>query len=72
MTAKQFAENKGYKDARPMRRWNGYICYEAIVHEPEDINDIPMIGFPQIILQKNGKCRMANYEEAMDIISGME
>lgn len=64
MTAKKFASGKGFKSAIPIPAWNGYECYEAI-YGGTDLNDIPAIGYPQIILKNGDMFRMATIDEAL-------
>lgn len=69
MTAKQFAKKQGFTDAAKIEPWNGYKCYEAIYSEPS--LDVPKIGIPQIILERNGIFRMATYAESMQYMDKM-
>ena len=66
MTAEEYAKSKGFDGARFLIVWNGMKCYEAETHTDDD--SIPNIGFPQIVLEKNGSFRMADYDEALKII----
>lgn len=68
MTATEYAKKNGFISAIEIGKWKGFLCYEAIIFEQESVNDVPIIGFPQIILEKNGNFRMANYEESMEYL----
>lgn len=67
MTANEYARKQGFIGAKKMQPWNGFSCYEAI-YAQESLDAVPVIGIPQIILEKNGIFRMANYDEAMAYI----
>lgn len=71
MTADEFARDNGFISVKPMPDWRGYKCFEAILAEPQDVNDIQYVGFPQIVLEKDGECRFADYDEAMAIIDAL-
>lgn len=68
MTANEYAKKQGFKGARKIQPWNGFPCYEAVYAE-ESLDAVPCIGIPQIILEKGGAFRMADYDEAMAYIS---
>ena len=68
MTANEWAKKQGFKGARKIQPWNGFSCYEAVYAE-ESLDSVPCIGIPQIILEKSGAFRMADYDEAMAYIS---
>lgn len=68
MTAEEYALNLGYIAVEPLPDWRGYKCYEALIANPEDVNDLQNIGIPQIVLEKDGKFHMADYDEAMAYI----
>lgn len=68
MTADEFARGNGFIAAEHRIDWRGYKCYEAMLKVPEDVNDVQHIGIPQIILEKDGECRFADYDEAMAYI----
>lgn len=66
MTANQYAKNIGFTRARKIAPWRGYICYEALYGSAgESVNDVPAIGYPQIILERDGIFRLAKPEETM-------
>jgi hypothetical protein len=71
MTANEWAKKQGFKGARPIQPWNVFSCYEAVYAE-ESLDAVPCIGIPQIILEKGGVFRMADYDEAMTYISEVE
>lgn len=71
MTANEWAKKQGFKGARKIQPWNGFSCYEAVYAE-ESLDAVPCIGIPQIILEKGGVFRMADYDEAMTYISEVE
>lgn len=63
MNVQEFAKKQGFVKAQKIAPWRGYVCYEALVGDPDEE---PRIGFPQIILEKPGVMfRMAQYDEAM-------
>lgn len=70
MTAKTYAKGKGFEDAKRLCEWHGYVCYEAVFSGDKD--EIPFVGYPQIILERNGECMMASYDEAIEIIRTLE
>lgn len=72
MTANEFAEQNGFKRARKIKPWNGYKCFEAVYADTEETSPVPLIGFPQIILSRNGALRMADYDEAMAYVAEVE
>ena len=69
MTANEYAKKNGFFGAKRINDWNSYKCYEAIYTQEESIDAVPCIGIPQIILEKGGAFRMADYDEAMAYIS---
>ena len=71
MTANELAKRQGFKGARRIQPWNGYSCFEAVYAE-ESLDADPCIGIPQIIIEKGGTFRMADYDEAMTYISEVE
>lgn len=66
MTAQEFAKKEGFAGARRLTAWNGYACYEAIIDDDDET--IPIVGFPQIIIANGNEMRMADYDEALQII----
>ena len=81
MTAVEFAKANGFEDAELIGTWNGEKVYAAIFRVTEDklskdgeslTSDDYNIGFPQYILERNGRFRFAGYDEAMKILRGME
>jgi len=70
MTVLEFARKNGFKDIRQLRPWRGFACWEALYFDTEKIDNDAYIGFPQIILEKGGRLRMAGYDEAMAFIRG--
>lgn len=62
MDAVKFAKKQGFAGAQKIAPWREYTCYECLVKS--DDPDVA-IGFPQIILEKPGVLRMAQYDEAM-------
>jgi hypothetical protein len=66
MTAIQYAKGNGFTGVRKIAPWRGYVCYEALYDNAGDsVNNVPAIGLPQIILERNGKFRMAKPDETM-------
>lgn len=66
MTANQYAKNNGFTRAQKIAPWRGYSCYEALYGNAGDgVNDVPAIGYPQIILERGGTFRLANLDETM-------
>ena len=81
MNAVGFAKANGFEGARFLGNWNGYRCYNAIYRETEykmsdDRESVTVeeddVGYPQYILEKNGKFRFADYDEAMTILNRLE
>lgn len=72
MTANEFAREHGFAKAKKIQPWRGYECYEAVIKEPESVDDVPIIGLPQIILEKDGKYRFADGDEAMAYIDDLQ
>ena len=68
MTARKFAADNGFPVVHALGQWRGYQCHEALLREPESVDDVPLIGLPQIILEKDGEFRFADLDEAMDYI----
>lgn len=68
MTAKEYAKKNGFQTAKKLKPWRGFACWEAIYSESSGPDDTSFIGLPQIILEKNGKIRFAEYEEAIAYI----
>ena len=66
MTANQYAKNIGFTGARKIAPWRGFICYEALYGNAGDgVNNVPAIGYPQIILERDGIYRLAKPDETM-------
>lgn len=66
MTANQYAKNNGFTEARKIAPWRGYTCYEALYGSAgESVNDVPAIGYPQIILERGSIFRLAKPEETL-------
>ena len=58
----EFAKENGYETAEYMGVWRSYKCYEPVYSKDEAV----YIGMPSMILvDENGKIRMATYEEVM-------
>lgn len=81
MTAVDVAKANGFESAEYIGIWNGEKCYAAIFHVTEDkvsddgeslVSDDYNIGFPQYILERNGRFRFAGYDEAMKILRRLE
>lgn len=64
MTVEQFARKKGFDGIRELVPWRGYACYEAVYGSPDEM-DVPTIGYPQIILAKGARIRMATLDETI-------
>ena len=66
MTANQYAKNIGFTGARKIAPWRGFTCYEALYGNAGDgVNDVPAIGYPQIILERGGIYRLAKPKETV-------
>lgn len=66
MTANQYAKNVGFTVARKIAPWRGFTCYEALYGDAgKTVDDVPVIGYPQIILERDGIFRMAKPEETL-------
>lgn len=66
MTANQYAKSIGFAEAKKIAPWCGYTCYEALYGSAgESVNDVPAIGYPQIILESGGIFRLAKPEETL-------
>lgn len=70
MTAIEYARSQGFQTAKRLCEWMSFACYEAVISENAD--DIPFVGCPQIILEKNNSFRMATYDESLEIVSTLE
>lgn len=65
MTAIDFAKKNGFVGVRKLPEWNGLDCYEALYVFQDDIDDIPAIGYPQLIFADAGGMRMATFDETL-------
>lgn len=79
MTVGEFAKSNGYIDTFLIGRWRGMRVYQA-VYETENIESIAddtisvsgqNTGYPKFIIEDGGTYRMAEYDEAMEIIKGL-
>ena len=66
MTALEFARENGFEGVAQSKPRNGRRCWAAVYRESESINDLPMIGFPQYIVETGDGFRFLDYDEAMD------
>ncbi|MBE5838440.1 hypothetical protein [Butyrivibrio sp.] len=58
----EFAKEHGYETADYLCEWRGFSCYEPVYTKDE----LAYIGMPAMILvDKDGKIRMATYDEVM-------
>lgn len=65
MTASQFAKKSGFSGARKIAPRHGYVCHEALYNANDSLNDVPVIGYPQIIFERGGQFRFADIDEVM-------
>ena len=63
MDVLKFAKQQGFVGVRRLEPWRGFDCYEALTTKDED--ELPAVGFPQIILVNEDVMRMAQYDEAL-------
>lgn len=70
MTANQYAKNIGFTGAQKIAPWRGFTCYEALYgNAGKTVNDVPAIGYPQIILERGGVFRLAKPNEILQYMA---
>lgn len=69
MTVKEYAKQHGFATARKLKPWNGTECWEAVFSETEETS---YIGYPKIILHRNGVFRFATDAEALAYIAEVD
>ena len=65
MTAAEYAKRHGFATAQWLKSWNGFDCWEAVYSETDETS---YIGYPKIILEKDGSFRFADDDEALAYI----
>lgn len=65
MTVKEVAEKLGYTTAKKSNvKYKGFDVYECVLDGPKGQN----IGYPVYILAKDGKYRISDVDEALEIM----
>lgn len=64
-----FAKEQGYDNAKYITDWNGYHVYEPILEWVEQSNEPVSIGFPLVVLEKDGIMRMSTDDESLEFLS---
>ena len=59
----EYAKKMDYESVKFRFKWKGYNVYEPIYSE-----ELSYIGLPLMILEKDGKIRMTNPDEAFEIL----
>lgn len=59
-----FAEEQGYETVREGKPWNGYNVYIPGFKG----KGVAYVGYPLVILEKNGEIRMSTVEESFEYL----
>ena len=65
----QYAKENGFDTARFLTNWDEYEVYEAVFDN--NIEETPIIGFPQFILYQNEETRFTAFEEYQQISNSL-